>query len=315
MTTENKEYDATGLSSDEIAILEGTETETAVEETPKAAENPDTGTIEAEKAETDGDNPAADPTRPDKFVPYQALKAERERAKELEKRADEAMKWQRAIAEKLAEARANPQQQEQPKEHVPNRDEDPIGYIEYMDKRLAAIEQERQQIEQQNTVERQWQEFEQDVNREITQAMAEEPTYGEAMEFVNRALAFEWQKLYQHTGLPLEQYARDIKRQHAAYARQNRIPIAQYVRNVAEARGYVPGILSQKAEAAQPDNAAAAKIDAIADAQSKNRTLGKNSSGIKSDFTLEDLASMSGAELERFAAKNPELFDRIAAGQ
>lgn len=316
MNETNKEYDATGLSNDEIAILESAEPQPQAETEP-ALENTGSGAVEAEKAE-DPPNPAADPARPDGYVPYKALKAERERAKQLEQKFAEAQRWQQTIAEKLAEARANPQPQAEQQDRIPDRDADPLGYIEYMDKRLAAIEQERQAHFQQQQEEMQWRNFEASVNDEVTSAISEDPVNGEVLEFVNRAIAYEWDKVYSRTGVPLQQYMQQIKRQHSAYARQNGIPIAQYMRAVAEARGFAPGILAplkQQPQAASTDPAAAQKINAIADAQSRNKTLGKNASGTGSDFTLEDLAAMSAADLERFAAKNPDLFERIASGQ
>lgn len=321
-SNQNRDFDPEGLTEDEIAILEGKDVENPVTDIPpepeKETEAKAETDLEKDNAE-DGDepvNPAANPDRPDGYVPHQALKAEREKARKAEQELAENRRLVAQIAEKLAEQRSQVNQQAEPEAPaMPSADEDPIGAIQYLMKKLEGVEQQSQAQQEAQAQEQAWTRFEQDVNREFSQAAQSDPDVAEAMQFLNHAIALEYQKVYANSGVPWQQFQRDMIRQHSAYARNNGIPIGEYIKHVAESRFWRPGILKnaqQQPQAGNPDMAkASAKIDAIAAAQDANKTLGKGTSGGGGEITLETLANMSGEELEILAGRNPELFAKF----
>lgn len=319
------DYDPEGLSEDEIAILDGGEDE-GPEETPAPeAEQPEvsaeTPPETAKEAPEGTKNPAADPARPDGFVPLQALKAEREKAKALETELAEFRNWQRQIAERLTAARQEQAQPEEPQ--VPDWDNDPFARMQHVEKRLDKYEEARKQEAQAKEQENQWVQFERDVEREFNETAQTDPDLPDAWAFINHALQHEFRTIHSRTGIEWKDFQRQSIRNHMAYARQNRIPIGEYVKTIAQTRMWRPGLMremqakaqqgqQQPAQAQRPaNNAATAKIDALAKAQETNKTLGKGTSGGGGEMTLESLEAMSGAELEKFAARNPELFERL----
>lgn len=329
MNTENQEsgaFDVDALKSEGFSDEEITEitAEPAAQEPPVAdAGTEGEGEPAAEgEAEKEGEkNPASDPNRPDGFVPLAALKESRANAKRLEEEVRQFRQYATEINQKLA---AQQQVQQPNQNELPNKDEDPFGYtdgkLSSLEERLAAFEKHQQQSQQAQQVERQWQQLEQSAANEFNAQAAEDPEYNDAGQFVEAALQHEWQHLYSNR-VPYEQYKQMVYRQNIQYARQNQIPIGEWIKQLATTRGWHPGLRAEyearqkQEQTQQPDEkvkAAEEKIDKLAQAQAANMTLGKGASGGSGEPSLASIAKMSGEELERLASTNPELFNKIA---
>lgn len=114
-------------------------------------------------------------------VDFGALKAEREKRKDFERRYYELQgqmnAWQQAMQQQV-------QPQPQPEAPPPDRNVDPLGYMEWMDKRLSAAEQANRQ--HQEFLQRQHFEVQiEQAGRQAAQAfMQEEPQYPDAFQYL-----------------------------------------------------------------------------------------------------------------------------------
>jgi hypothetical protein len=325
VTTENKEnasqdFDPTGLSPEEVAMLNGGDEDENSEDqgeiVSEETTGPEDGEVQTEEGESTGKPPKG-------FVPHAALHQTRLQLKEANERLQEYQRFQQEIASKLASAAAQQQapqkqqveQQEDPNA-IPNEDEDPMGFIKWAKKQLLDRQEQDQRVRQMSEQEQRIQEFRVDVAREFDTQAAADPDAQEGFSFLQAALKHEWDTVHAPIGkVPFEQFQSAIIMQHAQYARANRIPIAKYVKNLAAARGWQPGLLAQlQQKHATPSNDGLSKqmeqVEKVAKAQNVNVSLGKSSSG-DSELTLESLAKMSGAQLEKLAAKNPALFEKL----
>jgi hypothetical protein len=318
--TPKQDFDPTGLSPEEIALLNGGENEEAADE--------DSGEVVSEETTGPGEDTAEEEESPSSgkppkgFVPHAALHQTRLELKEAKEQLQRFQEFQRDIATKLAEARAQaqqPQQQEAPQpEEIPDENEDPMALLAWAKKELLARKEQEQRQQQMSEQERRIQEFSADVAREFDTQAAADPDAQESFQFLQAALQHEWKTVHAPLRkISFEDFQRKMILDHSAYARQNRIPIANYVKNLAAARGWSPGLLKklqeQQQQAPADDGALEkqiAQVEKVAKAQSTNVSLGKSSSG-DSELTLASLAKMSGAELEKLAEKNPALFEKL----
>lgn len=306
----DKSFDPTGLSEDEVKILEA---EGSDEDSIQAEEV----APEAPKAEAAKPKPHEDPNRPKDYVPIQALREARNELKEKTARLKEFEAFQREIAAKLLAERSAPQAEP---EGPPDADKNPFEALKWTQEQLLKRQQaEAEQAEQA----RQYQEeqertnaFRMEVAQEFDESAAEDPDLQEAFQYLQGAFKYEYDNVFARTGIPFERFQADTILNHSIFARQNGVPIAEYVRNLAVARGWSPGVLRNSAAAVaatggKPGMPAAQKIEKIAQAQDLNASLGKSSGTDGGEITLETLSKMSGAQLERLAAKDPKLFEKL----
>jgi hypothetical protein len=165
--------------------------------------------------------------------------------------------------------------------------------------------------------EMQWQQQYQDQQRQqqifnaasvdFDQATAADPSIQQAYDFAAESYKNEMLAL----GTPPEQMQEKIQtfvmgfaHNYLSGAKQRGVPMAEYVKAIAGARGWRPE--APKAEA----NEAVETIERQQKAQTAAQTLSKTGSG-SGETTLQDIAAMDGAELEKFAQENPELFARL----
>lgn len=269
------------------------------------------GEGEGEGAEAEADQGEVKP--PKGFVPHQALHSEREEHKLTKQRVQELEGWQRQIVERLSQQQQQPEpaeQQDQAQEFDPN---DPIGMIKSVHETLTKMQQsatERQQTEARNNEMRNHLDL---ARSQYQEAAKSDPTMVEAYNAVKQSFAAEM-RAYGYSEPQIAQQLAQTEYQHIAFALSNGRNVAQYMKELAQARGWKPSAQPSPdpgAERKAKADEAAGKIDKIASAQEANKTLSKGGAG-DGEVTLETLAKMSGEELERFAQKNPDLFAELA---
>lgn len=278
MTTENP---GTGAES------QTTEAETGSEELQQEVQ---------QEQQAEGGEKKPEPTEktdtPTKVVPLAALHEERAARKELQKQLAE----QRQMMEKVngrLEVLFNP-----PKE-APQREQDPVGYIDHRLEEVA--KQQRQMIERQQQTDQQAQQ--QQVMQQLASrvrsaevAFAQSnPDYQEAINHLSRARAQELAVF----GLPPETIAERVGQEQAnlalQWAHQGMNP-AQVAYELAKARGYQPKAQQQ---AQQPS--AEERIAQQQRGTSAARGLGNGGGANKGKLTAEALANMSDEEFAQLS--------------
>lgn len=293
--TDPKDYD---FSDEDSAAMEAMQADKPLEtqdEAPppaeaKPAEEPEKDAL----PEPDESDAADDGSRPPKgFVPYNALYAEREARKALER--------------KLAdiEAKLQPKAEDEPKpEPIPDPVTEPDRFNAWLQKR---DEDTRKQIE---ATDRQWREMQQrqtvaqTVARHEQAFRAEKPDYEAALAHLRdtrkRELAFftdDAEAIDRHIGQEAWQIAN--------WAVQVGRNPAEVVYEIARARGYAP-------KAADPAPDAGKRIEAQARAQEQTQSLSQASGPANTGLpTAEDLANMSEAD---FAKMDPDVIRKVMGG-
>lgn len=310
---------AEGLTEDDIAALNADDDGSDVNDDTDSGEGNEAdlsatdGKGADEGAETGTEADQGDGKPPKGFVPHQALHSEREEHKQTKQERDDLRAWQREIVERLSQQQQQPEpaeQQEQVVEFDPN---DPIGMIKSVHDTLAKMQQsaaERQQTEAQNTERRNHLDL---ARSQYQEAAKTDPTMVEAYNAVKQSFAAEM-RAYGYSEPQIAQQLAQTEYQHIAFALGNGRNVAQYMKELAQARGWKPSAQpapDPETERKAKADEAAGKIDKIASAQDANKTLSKGGAG-EGEVTLETLAKMSGEELERFAQKNPDLFAELA---
>jgi hypothetical protein len=314
----------------DVGVIDTDEGTLAAEEqayfASKGEKTPEGGEGEPEATKAEGGEPAPDaPQKPDedpdrKPVPYGALKAEREKRKELEHQLRQmqgtyeqrfarlqAMQEQAALA-----ANSNQPKPEAPK-GPPNPEEDFIGATQYALDRLAQIERaEREQAERQFRS-RQQQEYTGQVmsvwSQRAQEAAREVPEFADAYRYVTRQRFEELMA----AGVP-EGRARAQAQQDefnlVAQTLQNRQDPAQVIFNIARARGFAPKPAGTETPAPQ-------RLDNVARGQQANKSLssvGQGTTG-KASLDAKRLGEMSDDEFESFLAKGgPKGFKAAIGG-
>lgn len=160
------------------------------------------------------------------MVPHQALHAERLRVAEANARAQLATTRLNAI---LASQQGRGQQQP---EVMPNLTEDPVGYIQALEGRLAAFEEARAQ-------ETQFREIDQAIDNDERLFSESVPDYQVASDYYVQSRAKELLQFH-----PIEQAQEIMMREARQIADQSwkrGLSVGQTVYQLAQARGYQPG--------------------------------------------------------------------------
>jgi hypothetical protein len=313
-----KENEA-GLSDEQVALLEGegidmdsivsdavSETEAPNEETKGAIEDARSGNTEEVTAEEAAGNAAGQ--APAGYVPNAALREARDELKNTREQLRQMQGWQAEIAQKLAEQRS---QAEPAAPEIPNAETDPVESIAWTQKQVQEMQQAQmereQQWQQQYQQQQQTQAVFNEANTEFLQASQSDPDLQAAYDHARASYAQEVQML----GTPpaqvqqaLDNFAIGFATNYVNNAKRNGVTITDYVKSIAKARGWQP--------ASSEQNKAEETIERQAKAQSAAQTLSKSGTG-SGETTLQDLAGMSGEELEAFALQNPELFARLGS--
>lgn len=232
---------------------------------------------ETTEAETTEATETTDDGRP-KYVPHAALHEERLKRQAIEKEAADLRNWQRQMMERFQAAEARKAQEDAPK--PPSLDEDPIGAIVH---KLDTVEGRLQEDQRQRQLQAEAQAWNQYVERDRQQFMAQAPDYTDALNHLaeNRATMYRAMGYQDHeVNALLNQDANAF----AARARQTGMSLSAMLYQAATAAGY------QRAAGQQPSN----KLATIARGQETTRNAGAGKA--KASLTPADLLAMSDSD-------------------
>ena len=255
-----------------------------------------------------------------RFVPHQALHAEREEHKKTKAKVEEVERHLAVLNDRWNTLLTLRQQQEQPKQEEqapPDPEQDIFGYTKWQAEKMRALEEK---IHSQETQTRQQQEVaqqEQAIWNEWSQSAqtyaAEKPEFGDAVKWLSdfrgkqlQAMALVDERFANPAGVN-EQINAELKAIIVA-AKQKGISPAKVVHDLAVSYGF---------QAKAPDPAGMVlpeKLAGIASAQEAARTVGQVTGRTGGDaMTPESIAAMPPAEFERWAAdpKNARLLDKM----
>lgn len=253
-----------------------------------------------------------------RFVPHQALHAEREEHKKTKAELDEIRRNQAVLNDRwntLLKLREGQEQQEA--QAPPDPETDIFGYTKWQAEQLNALktkledrekqDSQRQQIE---TQEREiWTTWSQDANAYA----AEKPEFGEALTFLSGMRANQLKALGAidpslSTEAAITQQINNELRSIVVQSRQAGVSPAKFVHDLAIAYGF-KAQPADPAKVTMPD-----KLASIAGAQEAARTVGQVPGRAGGDaLTPEAIAAMSPAEFDRWAAdaRNARLLDKM----
>ena len=316
----NVDFEPAGLSEEESALLseEGVDLEaleTPVEQEPGSERKP-----EGEQAGEQEEKPNPAETAPDGHVPLGALKEARETIKGLRNELGQYRSWQQQIADKLADQRAQgSSQQDQDAPAIPNEDDDPIGALKYLKEQLQRREQQeeqaRQQEQQRTQEQQQFQQMFNAVDTEFSAAAQQDPSVNEAYEFARESYGRELDALGyapQQKEQQLLNFVYGFAQNYAQVAAARGVSIGDYVKAIAGSRGWQQTKLQGQGEQGKVAETADDKINRQKQAMEAGKTLSGGGAG-NGETTIQDLANMSGEELEKLAASDPELFAKFGA--
>lgn len=252
--------------------------------------------------------------------PKQALRAERQRNKELEDRLKskdrEIEDFKRQTNERFAQMQAmlQPKPQPAPQEaveppKVPRVEEDMFGAMQWMQDQILTQRQREEKAQEERQKQMQARQFEgrvmQEWQRSAVEAVQADPTFGDAYEFVT---AQRFHELVASGATP-EQAAMQARRDEfaiVAQALRDRVNPAARVKAVAAARGWAPKPPEQQQQAQQQSEDQGQRLDAIAEAQRLNKTISGSGAAAPSRGQINGraLAEMSDAEYKAWFAKN-----------
>ena len=250
----------------------------------------------------------------------QRFKAERARAEAAEQRVaelqerftrgDERLRLLSEAMQKAPQAPAAAQPAPEP-EAVPDPNEDIFGYAKYLEKQIADLrnghqqmtEAQKQQAEQARAADEERTivgAYQQDIERYA----ATEPAFVEAYRYLVSGRVAEL-KLY---GLSDADAIKQANADELAFVRaavQRGVSPAEQAFALAKARGFVAKAPEPTAPPAPAAETPAERQARLAAGQAASKSLSGAGGGPAGEITLEMLATMSEADFEKFAAKNP----------
>lgn len=287
---------------------------------PAAVEEPQPATIEVSRHRTDGTfktqaefeadmeaarvaaeqggapapAPAAQPQP--QMVPHQALHEARQREAKAREMAQLATTRLNAIL--AAQQGRGPQP-----EAMPNLNEDPAGYIQALEQRLSAFEQERQQ-------ETEFRQIDQAIHNDEELFKQSVPDYEQASDHYVQSRATELLAFYPPQ--QAQQIMMNEARQIANQAWQRGQSLGQVIYQLAQARGYQPGNTAADPTKApippRPTTAvvpivptAQQRVDQINNGQAQSRSLGGSGGGAPTKaLNAEALLAMSDEDFAEY---------------
>lgn len=309
MTTETNDLDA--FTPEERAYIDANGEPVELQD----AEGEEAGLEEdadaSEEQSEDGDKASADDGAKKKSdtVPHAAFHAKNE---ELKKTRDELrqLQTQMAIAndrferfERLQVENSRPKPVE---EKIPDKNEDPIGYIDHMDRQMKELTETFQRQEQERGVQQEIQQFREAIRYEEQQYMAENPDYVNAANFVSGVM----QRNLQAAGVPPQQmrqiHENELMRM-ALQAKQSGRSVPEAVYQIAQNYGYRPAQEETTDQTASHQDT----LEKVAAGQKANKGVGGAGGSSGGKMTLEKFASMSEAESMAWLEKNPNGYQKL----
>jgi murein DD-endopeptidase MepM/ murein hydrolase activator NlpD len=256
-----------------------------------------------------------------RFVPHQALHAEREEHKKTKAQLEEISRKQAILEDRwntLLKAGVGAEQKPAEEDPEPDPNVDIFAHNAWLKRQIEkerSIRSEREEAEKQS---RAAQEQEQAIWSEWHQSaqsyMAETPDFGEAVKFMSelrdrqlQALSFANPQLRSEQGR-VQQINAELK-QIVQAAKQQGLSPAEAVYQLAQGFGY------QKAGQAPQPPQMPDKLASVARAQEASRTVGQAPGKAGGDeLTLEGLLAMSPAEYDKWVQANPNKFRSLMGG-
>jgi len=256
-----------------------------------------------------------------RFVPHQALHAEREEHKKTKAQLEEISRKQAILEDRwntLLKAGVGAEQKPAEEDPEPDPNVDIFAHNAWLKRQIEkerSIRSEREEAEKQT---RAAQEQEQAIWSEWHQSaqtyMAETPDFGDAVKFMSelrdrqlQALSFANPQLRSEQGR-VQQINAELKSIIQA-AKQQGLSPAEAVYQLAQGFGY------QKAGQALQPPQMPDKLASVARAQEASRTVGQAPGKAGGDeLTLEGLLAMSPAEYDKWVQANPNKFRSLMGG-
>lgn len=322
---ETAEMDA--LTPEEAAFFEsGGEQEIPSEETGSDVEAKKADT-DAEAAEDEGKTEQARDEK-GKFVPHQALHAEREEHKKTRAELQDLKEFRARMEERMQWFEKSNQQPDHQEETPPDPNEDIFAFSQWQAKQLEALNQKVTQQEQQAQQSAQQQQVEQAI---WGQWENDSRTYAqENQDFGNAAKWLAETRDRQLQGLAaVDPRFSDVRARNAqieqelmgivASAKQNGMSSAELVYQIAQNYGYTPAEAAEaaKTEAGTDNNELSEKIKRLDAAQNASKTVGQGAGKSGGDeIDAEAVASMSEDEFNAWVSKpeNARRFDKMMGG-
>lgn len=311
------------LSDEEVTALmnEGEPDEPGEDagEQAEQASDPDEGVSRADDAKVadgDGEKPAEGEQEPppeneegregddgkSETVDFKRYDYERNRRRDAEKARDaERAEWARRFDE-LLNARQQPPAPEEQAPEVPGED-DPLGRLNYVFDRLQQNEQETAEQTHQREAAEQQQTYARtaigEANAEFQRAAQADPSLNDAYEALKASLAAELAVTTpQHE---LQARLNQVEAQHILWAKQNHVPVDEYVRQLATSRGWTP----KPDDPPGSDNGATGAAKQV-QGRKRAKTLSNSggSPGVGDTLTAEQILAMSDSEFDALIEKN-----------
>lgn len=278
---------------------------------PESADEPAQGEDGAEEP-VDGDEDTAKA----ETVDFKRYDYERNRRRDAEKaREAERAEWSRRFDELLKAKQAA-----QPPENVDTSippdfpgDDDPMGQLEYLKQEFITRRQASVEQDQQREQARQEAAYRDRILNEAVMdyqsAVQADPSVADAYEAMQRSFLRELQ-LYGTPPQQVQAQMQNIEAQHIVYAKQNGIPIDDYIRNLAASRGWVPK-QPDADPAPEPDKDERAKEEGRK--RSKSLSNGGGSPGVSDSLTAEAILAMSDKEFDALMEKHGSISEALNA--
>lgn len=316
--------DTDALSAEEQAFFEsGGEKEITAEPEAKAesAEQP-----EAEKAEGDGKPEQQARDEKGKFVPHQALHAEREEHKKTRSELQELKEFRARMEERMTWFEKAAPKEEAKDETPPDPNEDVFAALKWTQDKLLASEKQQHEARTQQEQYQQAQEQERNVwnhwDNSARQYAQENPDFGNAAKFLAETRDKQLAALavvdprFSDVRARNAQIEAELKQIVIGAAREKVSP-AEKVYQIAQSYGYTPQQAAEAAEQAGGNNELVDKLKRLESAQNGSRTVGNAAGKAGGDeITAESLANMPEDEFSRWVAvpENARRFEKLMGG-
>lgn len=248
-----------------------------------------------------------------RFVPHQALHAEREEHRKTRAELNELRERQARLDERWQIMQAQRQEPEGPE--LPP-DDDPLAKVEWVYEQIRRAQEQntrhQQELTQRQQQEQQTRQVTEYVDNEYAKATQEDPSVQEAFQHAFQSyqkelevLGWRGPQLAQQLNTMLQQFQLT-----AAARMRDGESLSDFIRGVAETRGW-------KRNSGEPNLKLPDGLKKVADAQKASKTIGKVQGSAGGDeMSIDDLANMPQDEFNAWMAKpaNEAKFRRLMGG-
>jgi chromosome segregation ATPase len=225
------------------------------------------------------------------MVPHGALHEERTKRQEIEQRYQQLEQQNTQLMERFDRLlqrfdQPQPQQQKEP-EQIPDKEQDPFGYMQWLENQVNELKQGQEKQTQQQTEQQQMQAIWQEGNRQASEFRSQTPDYDQAFEYLYQKRGEELIAM----GTPKERVATILQQeawQGMQYALANKINPGQMVYSMAQSRGY-----TKQEGTVDPETAMKA-----------NRSMSGSGRSTDTEASMNDIINMTDEEYEKWLDKN-----------